>query len=216
MNITNEIILGDCLEIIPNISDQFFDLIIIDPPFLIANYYAIRKFMKKSFGDMGLIEHFFKKLYFEFERVLKPTGSFYIFCNTNSFPLFWFYTFSFTKKLRTIIWDKGTSINGYSWRHQHDLILFGEMPEYPKVKTGDGDVIKCKSVPLKERLHPAQKPIELIKKFILKSSKEGDLVADFFAGSGTTLIASKELNRNYFGIEYDKKYYEICLERLGK
>jgi len=118
--------------------------------------------------------------------------------------LFWFYTFPFTKYVRTIIWDKTTSINGFSWRHQHELILFSAMPNTIKVKTGDGDIIKCKSVRVKDRLHPAQKPKELIRKFVLKNSKEDDLVADFFAGSGTTLKVAKEENRRYFGIEYDK------------
>lgn len=215
MEIINQYYNGDCLEILPQVPDNIFDLIIIDPPFLIANYSALRIHTRRSFGDLGLIEHFFKNLFGEFERVLKDSAYFYVFCNGDSYPLFWYYTFPFTKRVRTIIWDRGTSINGYSWRHQHILILFGEMPNSVKVPTGDGDIIPCRGVPVKKRSHPAQKPIELLKKLILKSSKEGDLVGDFFVGSGSTLLAAKQLNRNYFGIEYDKNYYNIGKRELG-
>jgi len=213
-DLINKVILGDCLEILPNLPDHVFDLIIIDPPFLIAKYSALRVHTRKSFGDLGLIEYFFKTLFREFERVLKDTAYFYVFCDGDSYPLFWYYTYPFTKKVRTIIWDKGTSINGFSWRHQHILLLFGEMPNTVKVPTGDGDVIGCRSVPVKKRLHPAQKPVELLKKLILKSSKQGDLVADFFSGSGSTLLSAKQLNRNYFGIEYDEGYFKIIQQKL--
>lgn len=213
-DLINQVILGDCLEILPSLPDHVFDLIIIDPPFLIAKYSSLRVHMRKSFGDLGLIEHFFKTLFKEFERVLKDSAYFYVFCNGDSYPLFWYYTFPFTKRVRTIIWDKETSINGYSWRHQHILLLFGEMPNSIKVPTGDGDIIPCKSVPVKKRVHPAQKPIELLKKLISKSSKEGDLVGDFFVGSGSTLLATKQLNRKYFGIEYDKRYFKIIENKL--
>lgn len=214
MNIINNFVLGDCLEVLPEVPNNTFDLIIIDPPFLIAKYNSLRIHMRKSFGDLGLIEYFFRNVFKELERTIKDSGYFYVFCNSTSYALFWFYTFPFTKYVRTIIWDKGTSINGFSWRHQHELILFASMPDSTKVKTGDGDVIKCKSVRVKTRLHPAQKPEELIRKLILKNSKEGDIVADFFAGSGTTLKVAKEEKRKYFGIEYDINYHKIGIKRL--
>ena len=214
MKIINKIILGDCLDVLPQIDDNVFDLVIIDPPFLIAKYNALRVHMRKSFGDLGLIEFFFKNVFKQLERVLKNTAYFYVFCNATSYPLFWFYTFPFTKYVRILVWNKGTSINGFSWRHQHDLILFASMPDTKKVLTGDGDIINAKSISVKKRIHPAQKPEELIKKLILKNSKEGDLVADFFVGSGTVLKVAKDLKRNYFGIEYDKSYYDMTKKRL--
>jgi site-specific DNA-methyltransferase (adenine-specific) len=52
--------------------------------------------------------------------------------------------------------------------------------------------------------HPTQKPVELLKEFIKNSTKENELVVDYFAGSGSTLIAAKELNRRWLGIEIKK------------
>lgn len=213
-NVRNKLIKGDCLEVLSQLPNNIFDLIVIDPPFLIANYYALRTHMRKSFGDMGIIDFFFKNVFEQIEKVIKDTGFFYVFCNGDSYPLFWYYSFPFTKKVRPIIWNKKTSINGYSWRHQHELILFGEMPNSPKIKTGDGDIIECRAVPVKERKHPAEKPIKLLKRLILKSSNEGDLIADFFMGSGSTLLAAKQLNRKYFGVEYDTNYYELACRNI--
>jgi site-specific DNA-methyltransferase (adenine-specific) len=62
--------------------------------------------------------------------------------------------------------------------------------------------------------HPTQKPEKLLAKIILASSDEKDMVFDPFAGSGTTLVTSKKLNRNYCGVEIDSKYAALCAKRL--
>lgn len=65
-----------------------------------------------------------------------------------------------------------------------------------------------------ERFHPTQKPLKLLKKLINIYSNSGDLVLDNVFGSGNTLLAAKEDNRFYIGIEKEKKYYDIAVERL--
>lgn len=64
------------------------------------------------------------------------------------------------------------------------------------------------------RVHPTQKPLILIKRLLLASSNEGDLVVDPFAGSGSTAIASIHLNRNYITIDSDESYYNEVLKRI--
>lgn len=64
------------------------------------------------------------------------------------------------------------------------------------------------------KLHPNQKSVETLKEFITLFTKEGDVVIDCCAGSGSTLVACKELNRKYYGFEILEKYYNICIERL--
>jgi DNA modification methylase len=65
-----------------------------------------------------------------------------------------------------------------------------------------------------ERVHPTQKPLTLIKRLIMASSNEGDLVVDPFAGSGSTALASVQLKRKFHTIELDEKYYNDVLTRL--
>lgn len=64
--------------------------------------------------------------------------------------------------------------------------------------------------------HYASFPEELVKTPILAATKEGDIVLDPFAGSGTTCVMSKKLNRNYIGIDLNQEYVDIANERLGK
>lgn len=65
-------------------------------------------------------------------------------------------------------------------------------------------------------LHPAQKPIELLKALIGLTTSEGHTILDPFCGSGSTLIAAKELNRNCIGIEKREEYYNIAKCRIAK
>lgn len=64
--------------------------------------------------------------------------------------------------------------------------------------------------------HPTQKPLELLKRILLASSNSGDLVLDPFMGSGTTGVASLELNRKFIGVELDAQYIETAIKRIKK
>lgn len=67
----------------------------------------------------------------------------------------------------------------------------------------------------KPYLHPTQKPIALMKLLVSIYSNPGDVVLDCFAGSGSTLLAAKELGRVYYGCELDQNYYEVAKKRLS-
>ena len=67
----------------------------------------------------------------------------------------------------------------------------------------------------KNRLHPTQKPVELMEYLVKTYTNENDIVLDPFMGSGTTGVACKNLNRNFIGIELDKTYFEIAKERIN-
>ena len=88
------------------------------------------------------------------------------------------------------------------------------MPDSKPVPTGDGDVLKCQAVPIDKRKHPAQKPIELVSRFITKSSREGESVLDPFAGYGTVADACQTLRRASTSIEIDSTYAEALKKRL--
>ena len=214
-NLVNTVICGDCLDVMKDIPDNSIDMILTDPPyFLPAKHYATRKRFKRNFSDLGILEGFFKQIFLELERILKQCAVFYIFCDGQSYPLFYWYSYFFTKSVRPLIWDKKTSINGYSWRHQHEIIIFAEMPESKPIPTGDGDIVRFSAVKVDKRKHPAEKPIDLIKILIEKSTKEGNIILDPFIGSGTTAVACKILKRNYIGIEINPEYVKMAEDRL--
>lgn len=65
-------------------------------------------------------------------------------------------------------------------------------------------------------IHPTQKPVALMEYLIKTYTNEGDVVLDFTMGSGTTLVAAKNLNRKAIGIETQEKYCEIAVKRLAQ
>ena len=90
------------------------------------------------------------------------------------------------------------------------------------VKLNDGYQLKSKwyESPInkldKEKYkHPTIKPLNLVKRHILHTTQENDLILDPFSGSGTTCVAAKELNRRFIGIEINKEYHKISLDRLN-
>jgi len=63
--------------------------------------------------------------------------------------------------------------------------------------------------------YPTQKPEKLLERIILASSNEGDIIADFFCGTGTTLAVAKKLRRNWIGTDNNPTAIELCRKRLG-
>jgi site-specific DNA-methyltransferase (adenine-specific) len=204
---------GDCLDVLPGLLGV--DAIVSDPPyFLPAQHYCTRKVFPRSLCDLSMLEHFFRDWFAACAVALKPTGVFYVFCDGQSYPVFFSLVYPHVRRVVPLVWDKQVSFNGYSWRHQHELILFAEMDHAPSVKTGDGDVLRCRAVPVDDRDHPAQKPLELLERLIVKSVPPDGLVCDPFTGSGATLLAAARRGRRAIGIDREERYCEIAAKRL--
>lgn len=77
-------------------------------------------------------------------------------------------------------------------------------------------MIKVMSKKEDHGMHPTQKPIELMKALIELTTKENQVVLDHFCGSGSTLVAAKQLNRKYIGIEYNPEFCEIAKKRISE
>lgn len=78
------------------------------------------------------------------------------------------------------------------------------------------NIIKCKAEKSDRGLHPAQKPLSLMKYLINLTTIEGQTVLDPFCGCGSTLLAAKELNRHYIGIEKNETHYKTVCKRLAE
>lgn len=208
---------GDCLEILPTLPAGSVDAVVTDPPyFQPATHYCPTRdegSPKKTIGDMSILEFFFASFIKESVRTTKQIGSVYIFCDGQSYPIVFTGLYQFVKRVRPLIWDKIISFNGYTWRHQHELIAFGELPDSPQIPTSEGDIIRCRAVRVGDRSHPAEKPIELLAKLISKTPKNSTIL-DPFMGSGTTGVACVQTGRNFIGIEIDEHYFAIAQKRI--
>lgn len=93
---------------------------------------------------------------------------------------------------------------------EHRLTTYDSTERYPK------SVLTFATDKQKAALHPTQKPLALMEYLIATYSNEGETVLDNCAGSGTTGLAAKNLNRNYIMIENDETNYKICIKRVGE
>ena len=215
---------GDCLEILPTLPDNSFDVILTDPP------YGINA---QEFGDSGGTGgatggHFyddtpesFEKLMHAFAkesaRVSKPQSHLYVFCDIE-----WFLY------LRRLFNDRGWKCfrtplifvnpggsrapwpqNGPQRKYQ--LVLYAVKGNRP-VTALLGDVITCGSDP--NQGHHAQKPVAVYNDLLRRSVRAGDSVLDPFAGSGPIFPAAHALKCRATGIEIDDAACGIAIKRL--
>lgn len=210
---------GDCVAVMRLLSDKSVDAVITDPPyFQPASHYVPTRSegpARKTLADTSILQHFFSAFISECARVLRTDGSIYVFCDGQSYPIAFTALYPFVKRVRPIVWDKITSFNGYTWRHQHELIAWGEFEETPRIATGDGDILRCAAVPVGDRLHPAQKPVEVLQRLIEKTPQDA-VILDPFCGSGTTGIAALRMGRKFIGVELDANYCDIAAQRLNQ
>jgi len=205
---------ADCREVLPELPEV--DLVLTDPPYFlpVQSYVGSRGsgYSKRMLGDISILQGYFDDLILSIK--ISDKGTYYLFCDAKSYPIFWRTLYPYCKHVRLLVWDKIVSYNGYTWRHQHELIAWGELENTERIKTGDGDVIKCRGVLQEKRVHPAEKPVGVLKKLIEKHVSH--TVLDPFLGSGTTLVACKQLGRRGIGIEIEEKYCEISAKRLSQ
>jgi len=218
--------LGDARELVKTLESESVDLALWDPPFGIDELEETNSDTKsgklKEFDnlDSATASKLFDNLTKEMYRVLKPGGHFYIFFSFNNYE-------SFTLSLALaglelsdvpIIWDKQTSttiFKGYNFMSAYEPVLYGwKPPKTRRLSEPCKNIIQCKGVSKKGKLHAFEKPVELLAKLIKMSSNLGDTVLDLTAGSGSTLSAAVETGRKPIGFELDKEHYLRALARL--
>lgn len=118
-----------------------------------------------------------------------------------------------------IVWDKKSG-PGSLYSFAHELIVFGTYKGKTEAGVGTNvwrmDAFNSGARKTNgEKVHPTQKPVELIAKMIEDSSEPGAVVLDTFMGSGTTAVACLRTGRQYIGFELDEKYHAIAMQRIA-
>ena len=223
----------ECLEGLAAIPDKSVDLIVTDPPYFLSMGHAgsatnaktsIRKSdalnSNRTFNDLAICTPFYKQLFSEYRRVLKDDGSFYFFTDWRGYAYYFPLINAELPVRNMIVWDKKSGPGSF-YSFAHELIIFGTYKS--KTKSGAGKNIWTMAAFSSgakktngDKVHPTQKPVELIEKMILDSTEPGAVVLDTFMGSGTTAVACLRTGRNYIGFELDEKYHEIAQGRIAE
>ena len=207
----------DCIEGMQQIGTASVDTIITDPPFFIpATHYQSRIKWQRKYSDLSVLRIFWESVLSEATRVLKPTGHMFVFCNGDSYPVFYAPMFDRFDRVKSLVWDKGHVGLGRIFRNQHELIIWARSTDCMHVDDGrvHADVLRYSATPSSEREHPVEKPESLMMELIAPTTPEGGLVLDPFCGSGTVLTAAKKLNRHFIGFDLDPDYCKTAELRV--
>jgi len=220
----NEIYFKNCLEGMKEIPDGSVDLLLTDPPYRIH---------AKSGGGLHNKRDWLKNVHnanidefdpIDFLNAIRPKlKSFhaYIFCSKDLLLdyLSWIKNIDFNYEI--LVYGKNNPIPTKNNKYLSDkeYCLFVREPGKCYFNNGepfqDYKTIQFVNV-TKNEYHPAQKDLDYCKRLLRISSRPSDLVLDPFAGSGTTLVACKQLGRRYIGFENNKEYYGYAKQRLSQ
>jgi site-specific DNA-methyltransferase (adenine-specific) len=205
---------GDSSVVMGLMSVGSVDLILTDPPYGIAFQSAWRierQRLATIAGDSGIDTRW---LAFAKELV-KPGGAVYVFTRWDVLGAW----HAALEAKSCIVWDRmvhGLGDLQGAYAPQHDQCLFLPIGKHRFRRGRPKDVIRCQRVDPEKLLHPAEKPEPLLAELIQNSSDPEHLILDPFMGSGTTLVAAKNLGRRAIGIEIEERYCEIAAKRLAQ
>jgi len=234
----NQVIQGDCLEVMKSLPAESIDLVIADFPYNISDYgRSITKvgsdFKKADFGEWDKftsVEEYtcwMIEVMREINRLLKPKHQVYIFCDNHYAG---YYTYHIERKVKPlqqkcpIVLYKRNPIPQMfkrNFRSSFDLCILFTKDVDKKCEPFNflsQKVMKnVQEYNLKKLTkHPTEKNLEIIERFIKISSNRGDVVLDPFLGSGTTAVGCIKLGRSFIGIELKPEFVEMAKERIRK
>lgn len=203
---------GDCLELMKKIPNGSVDLVLTDIPYGKVN--------RKSNGLRNLDKGKADIVTFDLKELTetlcdKTGGSIYMFCGTEQVSTIRATMIEKGLSTRLCIWEKTnpSPMNGQViWLSGIECCVYGKKKNATFNEHCKNTVFRFSTV--KGKLHPTQKPIDLMKYLIEVSSNENDTVLDTFMGSGSTGVACVNTNRNFIGIELDKNYFDIAKCRI--
>lgn len=229
----NEIYKGDCLELMPKfVDDKSVDMIFCDLP------YGTTDCSWDSIIPLDKLWSEYKRVIKPKGAILlfgsEPFSSQLRMSNIKAYRTEWFWNKRAASNVGLVKYHplkiiETISVFGFEPVNYYPIMTKGKMRMKggkakcntiqsglkPKYEASDMYYPKNLIDIKKDRgLHPTQKPLELIEYMIETYSKKGDLILDNCAGSGTTGLGAKNLNRNYIMMEQDPEYYDIACKRV--
>jgi DNA modification methylase len=195
------------------------DLVFTDPPYNVnyQSYTDEHLTIKNDKMTPEQFQQFLESTFRSYRTVVKPGASLYV-CHGSSMQREFqgaMETAGFQVRCQ-IIWAKNTFAWGFGrYKFQHEPIFYGHVAGEKDPWYGDKSqsTLWEEKKPAANRLHPTMKPVELVERALVNSSKAGDIVVDLFGGSGSTLIGCERTGRKARLVEIDPKYAECIVRR---
>lgn len=233
----NKLMFGDNLKLMDKLPAFSFSLIVTDPPYLFSKHSgkeeAAGEGKKKinnsplfDYGDNtgmcriknGLSNEQVEAWLDKSVRLMKKYNA-YIFCSEEQIADYYLWSQKRGYKFSVLVWEKPVSIISKQRFCQNAEFIVRIYDKGTALNKFDDSSMYSRvfhSKPLRDKLHPTQKPLDLVKRLILLSTNEGDAVLDPFMGSATTCVAAIQLGRKYVGMDNNEKFFSIAEDRIRK
>lgn len=195
-----------------------YDSMITDPPFFTpATHYQSRVKHQRKFSDLSSLASFWELVMNKTDVYRKHEAHAVVFCNCDSYAVFYPVMFSRFDKTKSLVWDKKHVGLGRIFRHQHELMIWGRNEGHYFMPDGDlrADVIPCEATPSKSRDHPVEKPVALYEELVKPLTPKGGITFDPFAGAGRVLVAAENHGCKSYAMDLDPAYVAVALERMS-
>lgn len=220
----SEFIHGDCLLVMQDLPDKSVDLLLTDPPYLFAKggmksklNAGVRAADSKVITEMSDFGESEINAFLNLAIAKLKRANMFIFASRLQVPMYLNWAINHRKNYDILVWDKcNEGIINYGFYnpaveyiiriYQDGLFKVDDLAVYQKVQ---------RIRPPRKKVHPAQKPVELLRRLIKVSTRKGDTILDCFAGAGSTAVAAESLGRNFIAIERDPKFAEIAQKRIA-
>lgn len=209
------VVCGDCLDVLRTLPDGCVDAVVTDPP------YGINLRDNSQGGRYGRSRPAWENHIAGDENT--EAGAFVVeWCRAKKLPtvvfasprLPWAGDWS-----SLLVWDKGGAVGGGGdvrrcWKKTWELIQVARTGELRGKR--DAAVLRYTALPSLSKIHPAAKPVELMRYLIRQTTDPGDLILDPFAGSGTTGVAAALEGRRCLLVEKEPTYAALCRARVAE
>lgn len=199
---------GDCHDLLNQLGGEWADVVVTDPP------YGTRTDQREEWM-VGEFANVMPVVLPQLHRALKQDGAFYCFTSWTQMAD-WLLRYQTYFKLQNIlIWDKERHSGCYSsasWQYTWEGIFFG-IKGRRAIRKYLPDVLRSSEVGKREAM---QKPVDIIKRLLEASADETNIVLDPFCGTGSTLVAAKEMRLKAVGIEINEAFCETTARRCAQ
>ncbi|MCQ2209618.1 MAG: site-specific DNA-methyltransferase [Paludibacteraceae bacterium] len=227
----------DCFEIMKSIPDNSIDFVFTDPPYYFRGHqnrgigtegsskYANSEMFKEGnkLSQMGSFDgNDVYRLLDECDRVLKNFRG-YFFCNEYLVPYYTMWALEHNYLFCIITLEKPLSVinrNRYSTNAEFMIRIYksGEGINVLDYDKKENHIEWLSAIQpfdrIQDKVHPAEKPLDLLEGVLRLNTKEGDTILDPFMGSGTIGMVCKKMNLQYIGIEIDSHYFDLAIMRI--
>ena len=210
---------GDCRDILDRLPGESADLLVTDPPYGL-DYISPTRIVPFPQMVNDDLDHAFRVLdeaLGRASRKLKPNSHVCVFTSWKTCSQMAEVVANHFSMLGRIAWIKNNwgvgDLEG-AYGEKYELVLLAH--NGPRHSGRDhAQALHFDRVGTNQLRHPTQKPVALLEYLISTLSQKGETVLDPFMGSGSTCVAARRAGRRYIGIEIDRQWYELALQRLA-